>query len=87
MHQRTKEGIETARLNGKQIGQKPGNKLTVKKAESSKLQMLKLNKAFGGFNNDIECMKIIGISRNSFYKYKKELVKELATGERKLNEK
>lgn len=85
LHQRTKEGIETARLNGKQIGQKPGNKLTVKKAEASKLQILKLNRDFGGFNNDIECMKIIGISRNTFYKYKKELVRELTIGERKLN--
>ena len=25
LHQRTKEGIETARLNGKQIGQKQGS--------------------------------------------------------------
>lgn len=31
LHQRTAEGIETARLAGKQIGQKPGSKLTTKK--------------------------------------------------------
>ena len=31
LHQRTREGIETARRNGKQIGQKFGNKLTIKK--------------------------------------------------------
>lgn len=30
LHQRTKEGIETARLNGKQIGQKQGAKLVTK---------------------------------------------------------
>ena len=31
LHQRTREGIETARRNGKQIGQKIGTKLNVKK--------------------------------------------------------
>lgn len=30
LHQRTREGILTARLNGKQIGQMPGRKLTIK---------------------------------------------------------
>ena len=32
LHQRTKEGIETARRAGKQIGQKKGTVLTVKKS-------------------------------------------------------
>ena len=32
LHQRTREGIETARLNGKQIGAVPGKKLTTKRA-------------------------------------------------------
>ncbi|WP_330621544.1 hypothetical protein [Butyrivibrio sp.] len=36
LHQRTKEGIQTARLIGKQIGQKKGNKLNVKKAVLAK---------------------------------------------------
>ena len=30
-----------------------------------------------GFNKDIEVMKLIGVSRNSYYKYKKELIEEL----------
>lgn len=36
LHQRTREGIETARLNGKQIGQIKGAKLTTKKSIESK---------------------------------------------------
>ena len=36
LHQRTKEGIQTARLSGKQIGQKQGAKLNVKKASPAK---------------------------------------------------
>ena len=76
LHQRTKEGIATARLNGKQIGQKPGAKLNVKKAARSKEQILKYSKDFGGQLPDAECIKMLGISRNTFYKYKRELKSE-----------
>ena len=76
LHQRTKEGIATARLNGKQIGQKSGAKLNVKKAARSKEQILKYSKDFGGQLPDAECIKMLGISRNTFYKYKRELKSE-----------
>jgi DNA invertase Pin-like site-specific DNA recombinase len=77
LHQRTKEGIETARLNGKQIGQKQGIKLTTKKSIEAKDQIVKYSKDFKGTLNDIEAMKLTGLSRNTYYKYKKELVEEL----------
>ena len=73
LHQRTKEGIETARLNGKQIGQRPGNKLNIKKKAPAKEQILKYSRDFNGSNSDMECIKLIGISRNTYYKYKREL--------------
>lgn len=73
LHQRTKEGIETARQNGKQIGQKQGAKLTTKKEKAAKAVILEHSKDFGGSLNDSECMKLAGCSRNSFYKYKREL--------------
>lgn len=74
LQQRTKEGIETARLNGKQIGLEKGTKLTTKKSIEAKAQIKKYSKDFNGSLKDIEVMKLIGISRNSFYKYKKELL-------------
>lgn len=77
LQQRTKEGIETARLNGKQIGQAKGTKLTTKKSIQAKEQIQKYSKDFNGTLKDIEAMKLIGISRNSYYKYKKELIHEL----------
>ena len=73
LRQRTREGIETARLNGKQIGQKPGNKLKIKKEAPAKEKILKYSKDFGGNNTDTEYMQLIGISRNTYYKYKREL--------------
>ncbi len=81
LHQRTKEGIQTARLNGKQIGQKKGAKLTVKKAAPAKQLILKYSKDFNGIHTDIECIKLIEISRNTYYKYKRELKEEYNSGE------
>ena len=77
LQQRTKEGIETARLNGKQIGLEKGTKLTTKKSIEAKDQIIKYSKDFKGTLKDTEVIKLIGISRNSYYKYKKELVEEL----------
>ena len=77
LQQRTKEGIETARLNGKQIGLEKGTKLTTKKSIESKETILKHSKDFKGTLKDQDVMKLCGISRNSYYKYKKELVEKL----------
>ena len=76
LHQRTKEGIITARLNGKQIGLAEGTKLTTKKSISAKEIIRTHSQTFGGTLNDAECQKLAGISRNSFYKYKAEIKRE-----------
>lgn len=81
MQQRTKEGIQTARINGKQIGQIKGAKLTTKKSVVAKKEILKHSKDFKGTLNDIDVMKLTGLSRNTYYKYKKELVEELTEKE------
>lgn len=73
LHQRTREGIETARLAGKQIGGVTGKRLNVKKAAPMKETILKHSKDFEGTLSDAECMKLTGLARNTFYKYKKEL--------------
>lgn len=76
LHQRTKEGIETARLNGKQIGQQSGCKLNVKKAIAAKEVIRKHSKDFGGSLTDAELMKQTSICRNTFYKYKRQIKEE-----------
>lgn len=73
LHQRTKEGIETARLNGKQIGQRQGAKFTTKKSIAAKEIISRHSKDFGGSLSDAEVMKLTGLARNTFYKYKREL--------------
>ena len=77
LRQRTKEGIETARLSGKQIGQKPGNKLHVKKEDPAKEIIKKYSKKFDGTLNDKEVMKLAGVSHVTYYKYKREIERDL----------
>lgn len=73
LHQRTREGIQTARLNGRQIGQRPGVKLVTKKSIAAKEIIQRHSKDFGGTLSDIEVMKLTGLARNTFYKYKREI--------------
>lgn len=76
LHQRTREGIETARRSGKQIGRVSGTEIVTAKEKNSIELIRKYSKAFDGYLNDGECMKLIGLSRNTYYKYKKKLMCE-----------
>lgn len=73
LHQRTREGIQTARLNGKQIGQRQGAKLNTKKSAEMKPIILQHCKDFGGSLSDTEVMKLTKLARNTYYRYKREL--------------
>ena len=79
LRQRTREGIETARRNGKQIGQKTGRTLHVKKKAPIQKMILEYSRTFGGPFRDNQVINIINscgmfrISRNIYYKYKREL--------------
>lgn len=73
LHKRTKEGIETARLNGKQIGRAAGAKIIIKKSVEMKARIRKMSKNFEGNMSDKEIMEILDLSRNTYYKYKREM--------------
>lgn len=81
LHQRTREGLETAKRSGKQIGQKKGATLHVKKKEPMQAEILKKSKDFHGSMTDADLIKVLGIARNTYYKYKKELVEQLQKSE------
>lgn len=73
LHQRTSEGIKSAKLNGKQIGRVQGKRYISKKEKMTKKLIREKSRDFGGINTDIELIKIAGVSRNSYYKYKREM--------------
>lgn len=73
LHQRTAEGIETARRKGKRIGTPRGSVLNVKKKAPALAVILKCSARFGGALNDTQCAAAAKISRKTFYKYLTEI--------------
>lgn len=61
---------------GKQVGLKKGTKLYKERSNEIKTQIKSLSKKFDGSFSDEEVMKIVGVSRGTFYKYAKELKEE-----------
>ena len=47
--------------------------INIKKAAAAKALILKHSRDFNGTLADADCIKLIGIARNTYYKYKREL--------------
>lgn len=75
LRQRTREGIETARKHGAQIGrpQGTGKTFATKKEHELLPRIEKMSKDFKGVMNDSEIIETLHISKNTYYKYKRKL--------------
>ena len=73
LHSRISQGIREAKKNGTQIGLTKGTTLVTGKSIECKEIIKKHALDFGGTLNDTEVMTLCKISRNSYYKYKREL--------------
>ena len=78
LSERTRQGLQTAKLNGKQLGRAKGTVVVTKKSDESKKKILKYSKTFGGDLSDKDLIKLLGIDKNTYYKYKKELKRQMA---------
>ena len=85
LHKRISQGIQTTKEKNqllppeeqKQIGRRTGVSVRTKKSVEMKNRILKMSKCFSGNMSDKECMEILQIARNTFYKYKLELLAEM----------
>ncbi len=79
---RVKDGMKAAKDEAarqgidKRYGLAPGTKLTTHKSISAKEIIVKHSKNFNGTLDDAEVIKLCGISRNTFYRYKRQLKQE-----------
>ena len=71
-----KKHVVTARANGNRVGLKKGTKLTTKKSVQMKEKIREYSQDFNGVMRDSAVIERLGIARNSYYKYKKELREE-----------
>ena len=76
LHSRISQGIREAKKNGTQIGLAKGTYLTTKKSLECIAIIRKHSKDFGGTLDDLDVIKLCGCSRNSYYKYKRDIKKE-----------
>lgn len=79
---RVKDGMKAAKDEAarqgieKHYGLTPGTKLTTRKSISAKETIVKHSKDFNGTLDDPEVIRLCGISRNTFYRYKHQLKQE-----------
>ena len=73
LHTRISEGMRESKRNGTKIGLEKGTKLITKKELYCKEIIKKHSKDFNGTLEDPDVIKLCGCSKNSYYKYKKEL--------------
>lgn len=72
----SKKHVIAAKNNGNKVGIKKGTKLITKKSIEVKKIILSKSKDFNGTMNDRELIELLKIGRNTYYKYKKELIGE-----------
>ena len=86
LSQRVKEGLaKTDKVKGKPQGltrakwneQKQPGEYQIKKEVETKPQILELSKDFNGNLTDKRIMELLHLSRNTYYKYKRELKQEI----------
>ena len=77
MSTRTSKTLQVLKDKGVVLGRKEGTKVTTKKSIQAKKRIQELSKDFNGSNTDKDVIAILRITRNTYYKYKKELVQEL----------
>ena len=73
LHTRISQGMRESKKNGTKIGLEKGTVLVTKKSIQCKEIIKKHAIDFGGTLDDSEVMLLCKISRNSYYKYKREL--------------
>ncbi len=73
LHTRISQGMRESKKNGTKIGLTKGTNLVTAKSIECKEIIKKHAREFGGMLNDTEVMTLCKISKNSYYKYKKEL--------------
>lgn len=82
LHQRTREGIREAKRSGKQVGRSVGADVVTKKSQAAKKLIKAYSRDFNGTLKDVDAIiqiraRLGKLSRNSYYKYKRELIEEL----------
>ncbi len=73
LHGRISEGLKQRQLKGLPVGRQQGRTYETKKSIAMKEKIVKMSMDFRGSMTDKEVMETLGIARNSYYKYKRQI--------------
>lgn len=76
LSQRTKEGIEVARIKGSQIGRQEGTRIDTWKRRKAIRKIKKYYIKYGGPVSAADCIKICDITKSTFYRYIQQIDEE-----------
>ena len=83
LSQRTKEGLEVARIKGRQIGREVGTSIDTWKRRKAIRKIKKYYVKYGGQVTAEDCIKICEVSKSTFYRYVHQLDEELKGNKKK----
>ena len=74
LHKRIAEGMEASGAGEKIAKARTGNSYETKKSKEMKVRIVQMSKDFNGTMTDKDVMDVLHLARNSYYKYKRELI-------------
>lgn len=81
LHKRIAEGMEASGAGEKIAKARTGNSYETKKSKEMKVRIVQMAKDFNGTMTDRDVMDVLHLARNSYYKYKRELIAAQDDGE------
>lgn len=79
LHKRVAEGMRASGAPAKIAEARTGNTYETKRSKEAKVRIRQMAKDFDGTMTDKDVMETLHLARNSYYKYKRELLAEIAT--------
>ena len=74
LHKRVSEGMRAANAGEKIAEARTGNTYETKKSKEMKVRIRQMSRDFDGTMTDRDGMEVLGLARNSYYKYKRQML-------------
>lgn len=74
LHKRIAEGMEASGAGEKIAKARTGNSYETKKSKEMKVRIVQMAKDFNGTMTDKDVMEVLGLARNTYYRYKKQII-------------
>lgn len=74
LHKRVSEGMRAANAGEKIAEARTGNTYETRKSREMKIRIRQMSRDFDGTMTDRDVIEVLGLARNSFYKYKKQMI-------------